>query len=172
MPGHAEALWNHALAAALLAEEIARETRAAEPHFAFLPGLFHDVGRIAFLLADDDAFHEVAGQSATAVEAERAWYGFDHAEAGAILAEDWGLAADQVDAIRWHHQPGQAERGRLLAAALNVADAEAYAMGFGGGALAPAGQAAADALGLSAEASARAVARASAAFAAHRDFLV
>lgn len=172
VPGHAERLWNHALVTALLCEEIARETRATEPHFAFLPGLFHDVGRIAFLLAADDAFHAVADRTGSTADAERAWYGFDHAEAGAILVEDWGLAADQVDAIRWHHQPAQAERGRLLAAALNVADAEAFAMGFGGGTGAPAGTAGAGVLGLGAEATGRAVSRASAAFSAHHDFLV
>jgi HD-like signal output (HDOD) protein len=172
VPSHAERLWNHALVSALACEEIARETRATEPHFAFLPGLFHDVGRIAFLLADDDAFHAVSDRELTPAEAERAWYGFDHAEAGAILVEDWGLAPDQVDAIRWHHQPAQAERGRSLAAALNVADAVAYTMGFGGSPVAPNGNAGCDALGLAPEALARAVARANAAFATHHDFLV
>jgi putative nucleotidyltransferase with HDIG domain len=137
VPRYAERLWNHALAAALAAEEVACETRALDPHLVFLPGLFHDVGRIAFFIAAVEGGPGTTDETFASAEAhpdrERAWYGFDHAEAGAILAEEWGLAHDQVEAIRWYHQPAQAERGQLLAAVLNVADAMAYAMGFGGG---------------------------------------
>jgi HD-like signal output (HDOD) protein len=176
VPRHAERLWNHALASALMAEELARETGAAEPHLTFLPGLFHDVGRIAFLLSDDDAFaivHEhVEGRAPSQSEVERAWYGFDHAEAGAILAEDWGLVHDQVEGIRWHHQPAQAEEGRALAAILNVADAGAYAMGFGSSRVAPNDVAGRERLGIDAERFANVVAGARSAFAVHHDLFV
>lgn len=132
---NAEGLWNHALAVAIAAEELARLTRRAEPAVAFLPGLFHDVGRIAFLLADPISFEVIQnlvaeGEGQTS-DLERGWYGFDHAEAGAILAEDWGLAGEQCDGIRWHHRPAQADAGRSLATILNAADSLAYTMGFG-----------------------------------------
>jgi HD-like signal output (HDOD) protein len=176
VPRHAEHLWNHALASALLAEEIARATGAADPHLTFLPGLFHDVGRIAFLLADDDAFaivHDhVERRAPSQSDAERAWYGFDHAEAGAILAEDWGLVHDQVEGIRWHHQPGQAEQGRLIAAILNVADAGAYAMGFSTSAAAPSDAAGRELLGIDADRVAAALAAARSAFTVHHDLFV
>jgi putative nucleotidyltransferase with HDIG domain len=173
VPRHAERLWNHALATALVAEEVARTTGAGDPHVVFLPGLFHDVGRIAFLLADDTAFGvvdaQVDGKAGGRPDVERSWYGFDHAEAGAILAEDWGLVHEQVDAIRWHHQPGQADQGRLLAAVLNVADAGAYTMGFGGGTVAPADAAGRELLGLTATALAEAVSGARGVFVEHHD---
>jgi len=134
--GHrAEHLWNHALAAGIAAEELARLTRGVEPAAAFLPGLFHDVGRIAFMLADPLAYDVIVGLvhegAGTPNDLERGWYGFDHAEAGAILAEDWGLAADQCDGIRWHHRPEEAEVGLRLAGILQAADALAYASGCG-----------------------------------------
>ena len=178
VPRYAEELWNHALAAALAAEQIARDTAAAEPHMVFLPALVHDVGRIAFLLADDEAFavlHRGAdGGAATRPDGngERSWYGFDHAEAGAILAEDWGLVHQQVDAIHWHHQPEQAEQGRTLAAILNVADAGAYAMGFGSSTVAPSDQPGRNLLGLSPERTAAAVVAARGTFAVHHDLFV
>ena len=176
VPRHAERLWNHALASALAAEEVARTTGVTDPHLVFLPGLFHDVGRIAFLLADDDAYAvvqaNVDGQAVTRADAERAWYGFDHAEAGAILAEDWGLVHEQVDGIRWHHQPGQAEQGRVLAAVLNVADGCAYAMSHGCGKVAPSEVAGRELLGLSADAAAEVLAGARGAFAVHHDLFV
>jgi HD-like signal output (HDOD) protein len=172
VPRHAERLWNHALSSALVAEEVARASGAVDPQLAFLPALFHDVGRIAFLLADDAAFRIVQDPGntlATRPDVERGWYGFDHAEAGAILTEDWGLAADQVDGVRWHHQPAQAERGHVLAAVLNVADAGAYAMGFGGSTIAPPDGAGRDVLGLAPDLAAAAVTEARRVFAEHHE---
>jgi HD-like signal output (HDOD) protein len=133
-----QALWNHALATAIAAEELARTTRRVDPARAFLPGLFHDVGRIAFLLTDGMSFDViqdlVTSGEADALACEREWYGFTHAEAGAILAEDWGLALDQCEAIRWHHTPADAPpEGRELAALLEAADRLAYAAGSGAG---------------------------------------
>lgn len=126
----AEQLWNHALAAGVAAEQLARATGCVEVGSAFLPGLFHDVGRVAFLLADaaaaeviDDLVENGHGDMPFL---EREWYGFDHAEAGAILVEDWGLALELCDAIRWHHDSDRAGAAQELARILNAADALAH----------------------------------------------
>ena len=141
--GRAEELWNHSLATAVAAEELARVTRRVEVGCAFLPGLFHDVGRVAFLLADETAAEVIEGLVVNGDGGksffEREWYGFDHAEAGAILAEDWGLALELCDAIRWHHHPSEAGAARELATILNAADALAYRIGCGSGLEPPAG---------------------------------
>lgn len=141
--GRAEELWNHSLAAAVAAEEIARATRRVEIGCAFLPGLFHDVGRVAFLIADPTAAEVIEALVANGAGGmsyfEREWYGFDHAEAGAILAEDWGLALELCDAIRWHHEPAEAGAARELATVLNAADALAYRIGCGNGPVPPPG---------------------------------
>jgi putative nucleotidyltransferase with HDIG domain len=133
----AEELWNHSLAVAVACEELARATRRVDVGCAFLPGLFHDVGRVAFLLADETAAEVIAGLATSGSDErshlEREWYGFDHAEAGAILAEDWGLALELCDAIRWHHEPTEAGAARELATLLNAADAFAYRIGCGTG---------------------------------------
>lgn len=126
---HAGALWNHALLVGLGAEELSRVRGAAEPETAFLPGMFHDLGRIAFFLADPAAFAEFERTAArwwrnpTAVEVDR--FGFDHAEVGAALAEQWNLSPEQCDAIRWHHEPGRAT-GHELAEVINAADVLAH----------------------------------------------
>ncbi len=139
---HAEELWNHSLAVGVACEELARTTRRVDVGCAFLPGLFHDVGRVAFLLADETAADVIEGLVANGEGEksyfEREWYGFDHAEAGAILAEDWGLALELCDAIRWHHEPSEAGAARELALLLNAADALAYRIGCGSGAEPPA----------------------------------
>jgi len=135
-------LWNHALSVGVAAEEIARISRLEQPALAFLPALFHDVGRIVFCLVDAPSYAAVRQLAASGegeiYDVERVWYGFDHAEAGAVLAEEWGLGRDQIDAIRWHHHPDCAGRGRRLAKVLNAADGLAYAIGDGSGHLLPA----------------------------------
>lgn len=131
----AEQLWNHALAAGVAAEVLARVTGTVDVSSAFLPGLFHDVGRVAFLLADPAAAEViddvVANGYGDTSFLEREWYGFDHAEAGATLVEDWGLALELCDAIRWHHDPSSAGAAQELAYVLNAADDLAYRIGCG-----------------------------------------
>jgi HD-like signal output (HDOD) protein len=137
----AQALWHHALAVGLATEELARLTRSIEPGAGFLPGLFHDVGRVAFFVADATSTEVIQGLADAGAGKrtllEREWYGFDHAEAGAILVEDWGLAPEQCDAIRCHHDPTRAEEGLTLAALLGAADRLAYAIGCGTGTAQP-----------------------------------
>jgi HD-like signal output (HDOD) protein len=171
---HGEHLWHHALATAVAAEELARKTRLIDAQTAFLPGLFHDVGRIAFLLADRTAFdviHRLArdGEGPTS-ELERGWYSFDHAEAGAILTEDWGLAPEQSEAIRCHHRPGQAVVAGALAALLGAADRVAYTIGCPGGPQSPEGSVLAS-LGLDADDAETLVGRVREAWDRHHDLL-
>jgi len=171
----AETLWNHALAAAVASEELARRTRRVEPGRAFLPGLFHDVGQIAFLLADEVSL-DVVDQLVEAGEGdrvglEREWYGFDHAEGGAILSEDWGLAAEQSEAIRFHHEPGNAGEVSELAANLSAADAIAYAIGCGASTIPPEDAVSLEALGVEGEEAELLIERVLAAFEEQLDLL-
>jgi putative nucleotidyltransferase with HDIG domain len=164
-------LWSHAIAVAVAAEELAVSTRRVDSRLAFLPGLFHDVGRIAFFLTDGEMAEVVEAVIASgeeeATDIERQWYGFDHAEAGATLAQDWGLAAEQCDAIRRHHQPS----GVIdLATILNAADVIAYRIGTGAGTCPPA-SVSTGVLGLSPDEEATCVERARASFAAYQELL-
>lgn len=174
-PGrYAETLWNHSLAVAVAAEELTRATHCLTPGSAFLPALFHDIGRIVFLMADAQTFGDieelVAAGDATRLELERDRFDFDHAQVGAILTEDWGLSARQSDAIRCHHEPEHAERSGDLAHLINAADAMAYAMGLGTGTTAPR-DVSMTALGLSDEEQAACVIHAREAFALQMELL-
>ncbi len=171
----AEALWNHALATAVASEAIARHTGLVDPGRAFLPGLFHDVGRIAFLLADEVSL-DVIDQLVEADEGgrialENEWYGFDHSEAGAILSEDWGLALEQSDAIRWHHEPASAGAAQDLATNLSAADGVAYLLGCGASENPPPEAVPLESMGLEPEDAEALVERIQVVFDDHRDFL-
>jgi HD-like signal output (HDOD) protein len=126
-------LWDHALLSAIAAEELARRTNGADPAAAFLPGLFHDVGLLVFLLAEPTAGPLIGRLLDTEADGEEEVqrFGFTHAEAGAVLAGDWGLDVLQVAAIRWHHEPARARAGQGLAALLAAADRLARAVRHG-----------------------------------------
>jgi HD-like signal output (HDOD) protein len=137
----ARRMWDHSLGVAVACEELVPFLGRVQRGTAFLPGLFHDVGRMAFLLADAEAFEVIAGlevaNAEDRIEFEKEWFDFDHAHAGATLAADWGLTPEATDAIRWHHAPGRAGPGKRLAELLHVADRLAYVIGLGNGEPAP-----------------------------------
>jgi putative nucleotidyltransferase with HDIG domain len=131
-----QALWDHALATALTAQEIVRFFGAIRPATVFLPALFHDVGRLALFTSDPAAFAPgsklVTGTAAARMTAERERFGFDHTEASAALAIHWGLPKEMTDALRHHHGPApDATEPDVLAALLHAADVIVYTYGVG-----------------------------------------
>lgn len=78
---------------------------------SFMAGLLHDVGKL--LLVDalpkkyDQALRMAETEGAPCWEAERAVFGTSHAEVGTYLLWLWGLPDPVVEAIAYHHTPGQ-----------------------------------------------------------------
>ncbi len=117
-----ERFWEHslhsAMAAGLACERMGVGDRGCE---AFTAGLVHDVGMLAL-----DAHLSTYGMRVlpaqplfNVVEREREALGFDHTEAGGLLATNWGLPASLVAAITFHHRPWDTrEDAELLAAVL------------------------------------------------------
>ncbi len=96
----------HSLAVALAAANAA-EQGGNEADVAHLSGLLHDVGKLVLPVAygnaelDDISTRQSSGLARIALEHER--LGIDHAQAGALLAERWGMADTIVESIAWHH---------------------------------------------------------------------
>ena len=82
-------LWRHSLGVATCARSVA-ERVGLNPEAAFSAGLLHDIGQLLMLAVVPDGV-AMAGERARAedesiVAAERAVFGYDHAEVGAGLA--------------------------------------------------------------------------------------
>ncbi|BAM04418.1 HDOD domain-containing protein [Phycisphaera mikurensis] len=100
--------WTHSIATAAAAERLA----AAHPgggvlaRDAFLPGLLHDIGKLALQVALPEAYVrvvEAARRHGLAMaDAELRVLGIDHQTAGRRLATLWGLPPVLVDVI-WLH---------------------------------------------------------------------
>lgn len=105
--------WRHGLGTADLAKRIVRFQGGTQrmSDDAYAAGLLHDVGRLVLAYNCTAAFEEVqrrlaAGASVTAIEAEEAVFGCNHADVAAYLFGLWGLPGLVVEAIGLHHRPG------------------------------------------------------------------
>ena len=102
-------LWNHSLDVAQTAERLAvRSASATDPAEAFLAGLVHDVGRLAFSImpaAFLERFYRLTDRGCPAVEVETCLSGLCHGEIGAETLNQWKFPATLVEAVRWHHRP-------------------------------------------------------------------
>jgi putative nucleotidyltransferase with HDIG domain len=109
--------WQHTVATAVLAEEIAQAC-GAFTSVAFTAGIMHDIGRLALLVAYPQEYEQVirgaAEQSLDILDFEREEFGVDHAEAGRVLAERWNLPQELRVIAGRHHDPSEGTELDLL----------------------------------------------------------
>ena len=81
-------------------------------NIAFTSGMLHDIGKLALLRADADAFQRciqnASAKNLSSWEAEREIFGSDHAQVGAHMLFIWGLPQSIIEAVALHHNPEQA----------------------------------------------------------------
>jgi putative nucleotidyltransferase with HDIG domain len=123
-------IWNHSLDVAQAAEMLAmRSSIKMDPSQAFLAGLIHDIGRLAFSImppAFMERFHRLTDGGCPAVEVEMCLAGRCHGEVGSETLEQWKFPAEIVEAIRWHHRPERSTLplGSLLYLAEFITDSQ------------------------------------------------
>lgn len=130
LPGYrlgAGELWNHSVATGMAAQWFARSVSYPNPEDAYVAGLLHDMGKLMldqFALADyDRLFDLVRNYGLTFYQVEQKLFEIDHAYVGGLIAAKWNFPAPLIDAIQFHHAPGNARSRQDLAALVNIANA-------------------------------------------------
>ncbi len=125
-------LWQHSIAVAGAAREIAKNKGFELAEEAYTAGLLADIGKLAFeILLRDVDLTKPEWQGKAFSDLEEQFFGIDHAVLGAELARRWNLPPRLLDAIEHHHAPASSKEGRALAYAVHLADYTIMIMGIG-----------------------------------------
>ncbi len=106
--------WKRVISSAAAARQVAALSGVCDPDEAFTGGLFQDMGMLAIAMALPDEYGALLSEAErheALPRLERGALQFDHAEAGALLAERWGLPELTIDCVRYHHAPEDAPAG-------------------------------------------------------------
>jgi putative nucleotidyltransferase with HDIG domain len=120
-------LWDHSIAVAIMARELAAQSNALDPEEAFLAGMMHDIALLLAVQSEAELGAKLIGGVETSndpfIIQEQRVFGFNHCELGAKLGEKWGLAPQITAAIQWHHDPESTPaEHQLLVRHIYVAD--------------------------------------------------
>ncbi len=128
-------LWEHSVAVAIGAEQLASVLSINLPDYTFTAGLLCDIGKIilgTFVEVNAEPIMAMAFKLGIPFDvAERRILGIDHAEVGAVLLERWNIPGCIVDVTRWHHKPDGLEGDKLVVDLVHVADALTMMGGIG-----------------------------------------
>ncbi len=128
----------HSLWVAVGAEQFAKTLDLQTSETLFTAGLLHDVGKLVmdpFLVQERETMQAVAADVSedSFEQREKAVFGINHNEAGAMLFEHWNLPPEIAAAIRYHHTPEDAPDHQQLVKVVHIADMQAYVESVGTG---------------------------------------
>ncbi len=133
----AEDLWKHSIAVALMTENLCAQIKLNNAGAIFTGALVHDIGKIAISEFVSDGYEKIQemvdNENCSFEEAEEKILGVEHAEVGAMIAENWRFPEPIIDIIRWHHHPEGAEETSPGIDIVHIADALCLMQGLGVG---------------------------------------
>ncbi len=115
LPGFSiDKVWAQSLQVALCAKELALDAGLPKDvcEMTFLAGILHDIGLVMMAANHPDDYRAVSRlvreEGLATFEAERSVMGVSDVQVGAMVLGSWGLPADVVDAVLYHHVPSAA----------------------------------------------------------------
>ena len=126
--------WQHSMATAILANEIAKSCEAFTK-IAFTAGVLHDIGRLGLIVEYPSRYASAVrgahGRCVDFLDFEREQFGFDHAEAGRLLGEAWELPEEFRLVAGRHHdrcEGSEVDLLRIVHVGCRLADALGYGL--------------------------------------------
>ena len=129
------ALWKHSIAVALLAKMICRREFGQGGESAYVAGLLHDIGIIVEDQFFQDEFMDIIRKSKDEEKnlsnLEDEVFGYNHADIGKVLIEDWELPQELVTAIGHHNSPKVDKEFSKITLTLFIAEYACQGIGYG-----------------------------------------
>jgi HD-like signal output (HDOD) protein len=99
-------LWKHSFDTSVNTVKVASEAKGVDASDAFMAGLVHDVGRLAYELTPaGEAIRQWQEAGFPVTYAELLVSGTDHSEIGAETLTYWRFPERLIEAVRFHHRP-------------------------------------------------------------------
>jgi putative nucleotidyltransferase with HDIG domain len=121
-----DTFWRHSVYTGLLARALAIRINVLHPERLFVSGLMHDIGSLVLYHQRPDAMRDILlvaeGDEEVLYQAELDTFRLNHATVAGYLMEQWQLPEELIDAVTWHHQPERAEKARMEAHILYLAN--------------------------------------------------
>ena len=100
-------LWEHSLAVAVASSVINAKVNITEDGVAYIAGLLHDIGKIVFKKNETIGYKELLNEAiendADMYLLEEKQFGYNHADVGGYLLEEWNFDQEIIDAVAFHH---------------------------------------------------------------------
>ena len=129
-------LWRHSIAVSLASRAIARELSLPDIEEFAVAGLLHDIGKVILHIEAPEEYMAVTKHAHKAnlpiYQAESEILGFDHANIGLWVCEEWKLPKKLTIPIGYHHMSGKSKEYQIRIAVVTTADI--LVRGMGGGA--------------------------------------
>ena len=121
-------IWLHALAVGFVARELCTLLQMRGTEEAFSCGLLHDIGSLLLFKANTPLYIEIFNRADRDDLSpwEKAAFGFDHAQVGAVAANHWNLSDPVCMTILHHHNPSESSQALFMTRIINVADHLSY----------------------------------------------
>jgi HD-like signal output (HDOD) protein len=128
-------MWTHSFGVAVGAQTVAKKARLPEVDAMFTAGLVHNMGKVALSIWLENKIPAMLAlanrDNLTFDQVERKLLGYDHAEVGAFMAEQWNLPKPLIQAIRYHHEPNACPEPNNIVDCVHIGDFLTMSMGFG-----------------------------------------
>ena len=128
-------LWDHSIATAIAASEIAKKVYTNIEDEVFVCGLLHDIGKIGLIQHDKEYIKKVVSitrrDHSLFINGEQELSMFDHSMIGAQIVKEWSLPEIIKYAIKFHHKPFESERFQKHVLIVNLADILARSLVIG-----------------------------------------
>jgi putative nucleotidyltransferase with HDIG domain len=129
--------WQHSIGTGLAAKGISEQLGNSDIEASFVAGMLHDVGRLILCMNAPEqmaqAFQKTESGSISLMAAENQVFGFNHADVGMALFQQWKFPQNIVEAAGFHHQPSHSQFSRRPATIIHLADGMSHVLNFGDG---------------------------------------